>query len=93
MVQLADVALAHYRLTAWLQPTPLERAHELGEAVWLKLESANKTHSFKIRGALNAMLALDESARAKDIIACSSGNHARVLAVSMDIIEGTAAEN
>jgi threonine dehydratase len=86
MVQLPDVTLAHCRLAPWLQPTPLERAHELGEAVWLKLESANKTHSFKIRGAMNAMLALDEAARARDIIACSSGNHAQAVAYAAHVL-------
>ena len=46
----------------------------------LKLENANKTHSFKIRGALNALLSLDDAARAKGVIAASSGNHAGALA-------------
>lgn len=80
MVQLADVALAHYRLSPYLSPTPLEAANLPMENVWLKLENANPTHSFKLRGALNALLALDEKARNKGIIACSSGNHAQGLA-------------
>jgi threonine dehydratase len=86
MVQLADIALARYRLAPYLQPTPLEAAPGLGTNVWLKLENANKTHSFKIRGALNAMLSLNEAARARGIIAASSGNHAQGVAYAAHLL-------
>jgi threonine dehydratase len=85
-VKLEDVALARYRLAAHLMPTPIEEAAGLGEQVWLKLENANKTHSFKIRGALNAMLSLDEAARARGIIAASSGNHAQGIACAARLL-------
>ena len=90
MVELADVALAHYRIAPHLAPTPLEKAPGLGPAVWLKMENVNKTHSFKVRGALNAMLALDEKARAKGIVACSSGNHAQGIAYAAQLLGTTA---
>lgn len=80
MVELADIALARYRLSPYLTPTPVEEAPGLGAAAWLKLENTNKTHSFKIRGALNAMLSLDEMQQARGIIAASSGNHAQGIA-------------
>jgi threonine dehydratase len=74
------IAEAHARLRPFLAPTPLEPAPKLG-AVWLKLENVNPTHSFKIRGALNAMLRLKESgAQTPEVIAASSGNHAQALA-------------
>ncbi len=79
MLQLADVALARYRLAPYLQPTPLEPALGLAD-VWLKLENTNPTHAFKIRGAFNALLALDEAARARGIVTASSGNHAQGIA-------------
>lgn len=79
-VTLGDIVRAQQRLKRHLQPTPIESALELGGNTWLKLENANRTHSFKIRGALNAILALDETARAKGIIAASSGNHAAAVA-------------
>lgn len=85
MVELADIALARYRLSRYLQPTPIEDAPGLGSDVWLKLENANKTHSFKIRGALNAMLSLDEAQRARGIIAASSGNHAQGIAYAAHV--------
>ncbi|MCY4526074.1 MAG: pyridoxal-phosphate dependent enzyme, partial [Anaerolineaceae bacterium] len=63
MLRLQDIAGARDRLMPWLQPTPLEHAPGLGDQVWLKLESRNFTRSFKVRGALNAMLLLDRAAR------------------------------
>jgi threonine dehydratase len=83
---LADIALARYRLAPYLTPTPVEAAPGLGECVWLKLENVNQTHSFKIRGALNAMLALDDAARARGIIAASSGNHAQGIACAARLL-------
>jgi threonine dehydratase len=79
-VTIADIALARYRLAPYLQPTPLEAAPGLGAQAWLKLESVNPTHSFKIRGALNAILNLDQAALARGIVAASSGNHAQAVA-------------
>ncbi len=86
MVHLGDVALARYRISPYLQPSPLEKVVGLGENVWLKLENANLTHSFKIRGALNALLALDEKERAQGIVACSSGNHAQGMAFAASLL-------
>lgn len=79
-VALEDIARAQHRLAALLRPTPLEAAPALGENVWLKLESANMTRAFKIRGALNAILSLDDAARQRGIMAVSSGNHAQAVA-------------
>ena len=80
MVTLGDIIRAGHRLAPHLPPTPLEAAPDLGENIWLKLENANKTHSFKIRGALNAILSLSPAARERGIIAASSGNHAAAVA-------------
>ena len=89
-VTLGDIVRAGQRLRAHLQPTPLEAAPKLGAKSWLKLENVNKTHSFKIRGALNAILSLDEAARAKGIIAASSGNHAGALAYAAHVTGASA---
>ena len=61
LVTLGDIIRAGQRLREHLQPTPLEAAPKLGENAWLKLENANRTHSFKIRGALNAILSPERS--------------------------------
>ncbi len=80
VVRLGDIVQAGQRIGPHLTPTPLEAAPSLGAGVWLKLENANKTHSFKIRGALNALLSLDAVERERGIIAVSSGNHAAAVA-------------
>jgi threonine dehydratase len=80
MLTLADIVRAQHRLAAYLQATAVESAPDLGAGVLLKLENTNHTHSFKIRGALNAVLALDDAARGRGVITASSGNHAQGVA-------------
>lgn len=86
MVTEYDIRNAEARVRPHILPTPLELVPSLGEGVWLKLENANITHSFKVRGALNAMLSLNAEERAKGIIAASSGNHAQGVAWAASIV-------
>lgn len=44
--------------------------------VWLKLELFQRTGSFKLRGALNCIQALDRAALARGVVEASAGNHA-----------------
>ncbi len=90
MIGLEEIAQARARIAPYLTPTPIEAAQGLGEGVWLKLENANQTHSFKIRGALNALLSLDEAARRRGVIAVSSGNHAGALAYAAQLSDVSA---
>jgi threonine dehydratase len=46
----------------------------------LKCESLQKTGSFKVRGALNAVSQLDDATRARGVVTVSAGNHAQALA-------------
>jgi threonine dehydratase len=48
--------------------------------VWLKLELFQRTGSFKLRGALNAIAQLDDAARRRGVCAASAGNHAMAVA-------------
>ena len=48
--------------------------------VWLKLELFQKTGTFKLRGALNCVEALDEPARRRGVVGVSAGNHAIAVA-------------
>lgn len=67
-------------------PTPLELAVWLPNQTYLKLETVNPTHSFKIRGAVNAMLHLKAAGYgAKGVIAASSGNHAQALSYAAQL--------
>jgi threonine dehydratase len=80
---LADIRDTARRLQGNILETPvwrwqtgvIEQQFAEGE-VWLKLELFQKTGTFKLRGALNCVAALDAAARARGIVAVSAGNHA-----------------
>ena len=77
---LADVHAAEERLRPLLPFSPLDAAPALGAGRYLKLEPALPTHSFKIRGALNATFTQESVARSRGIVSASSGNHAQAIA-------------
>ena len=66
-----------------LVPSPSLSAIAGGE-VLLKLECAQVSGSFKIRGALNALLTLTPAERARGIVASSAGNHGRGIAIAAE---------
>ena len=68
-----------------LQPMPALSAR-LGCTVQVKREDLQAVHSFKIRGAYNAMRSLDEAARARGVITASAGNHAQGVARSASLL-------
>src|SRR5688572_1749240 len=79
MVTLEDISAAAERIRPYVVRTPLERSHALSEhtggEVWLKLECFQSTGSFKLRGALNALLQLHDSQRRQGVLTVSAGNH------------------
>lgn len=77
-VTAADVLAAQARLRRYLPATPLHHAERFG--CWLKLENLQRTGSYKVRGALNALLAARERGDHRTVIAASAGNHAQGLA-------------
>lgn len=77
-VGAGDILAAQARLRRYLPPTPLHYAERFG--CWLKLENLQRTGSYKVRGALNAMLAAHERGDHRPVIAASAGNHAQGLA-------------
>jgi threonine dehydratase len=77
-VTVADVLAAQARLRRFLPPTPMHHAERFG--VMLKLENLQRTGSYKVRGALNALLAARERGDMRPVIAASAGNHAQGLA-------------
>ncbi len=81
---LADVYVARKTIGSLAVHTPLIAAPGLAEwtnaAVYLKLETAQRTGSFKIRGAANKLLTLEPQERERGVITMSSGNHGRAVA-------------
>lgn len=65
-------ASAYDRLVRW---TPLLAAPALGPGVALKLESLQRTGSFKLRGAATRLDALTPAERGAGVVAASAGNH------------------
>lgn len=50
--------------------------------LWLKAENLQRTGSFKIRGAMNAIASLPASAKSAGVVAASAGNHAQGVALA-----------
>lgn len=71
----ADVAQAAQRIAPWIRHTPTLRLQGPGaRPVVLKLESLQRSGSFKLRGALNKLMSLGADARA-GVVTASGGNH------------------
>ena len=83
---LQDIYRARRRLMGHVDVTPLRESEWLsstsGAHVLLKLESLQRTNSFKIRGAMNAALRLSEGDGPRIIVTASAGNHGRALALA-----------
>jgi len=82
LVEGADDRIAPFvRRTPLLQCDWMSRA--TGADVHLKLESLQHTGSFKVRGALNKALSLDDAARRRPIVTASTGNHGAAVAYAL----------
>ncbi len=79
-----EIAAASARLSSHLAPTPLVRSDFLSRAterdVYLKLESQQPVGAFKVRPALNSLLANIEECRSRGVVTDSSGNFAQAVA-------------
>lgn len=83
-VTLAHVRDARERIMPHLHRTPLFHSTTIGRLtntdLSLKLETFQKTGSFKARGALNAALHLTAEQRKAGVVTLSAGNHGQGLA-------------
>ena len=79
-VTLDDVARAAATIRGHVRRTPLLDAHEVGAGVRIKAELFQHAGSFKARGVVNRLTALDEAERERGVITVSAGNHAGALA-------------
>jgi len=78
LIALAEIQAARRRIAPYVTQTPLVAMS--GSGLRLKAESLHPIGAFKIRGAFNAILGLDDAARAAGVVAHSSGNHAQAIA-------------
>ena len=83
-VKADQIRATAIRLNGQIIHTPMLEApmlsRNLGCELFLKLECLQHTSSFKARGALNAMLGLNDQQRQLGVIAMSAGNHAQAVA-------------
>jgi threonine dehydratase len=79
VIGIGEVLEAAARIEGRVRETPLERSPALsaaaGREVLLKLESMQRTGSFKVRGAMSAMAWLSPEARERGVVTASAGNH------------------
>jgi threonine dehydratase len=87
---LDTIRAAAERLRPWVHRTPLLPSRSLSERagveVRLKCENLQRAGSFKIRGAMNALLQLDDDQRRRGVVAFSSGNHAQGVALAAKLL-------
>jgi len=70
------------RIGGLVQRTPLLESEVGGVPIWLKCESLQTGGAFKLRGATNRLLQLSTEERERGVVAFSSGNHARGVAIA-----------
>src|SRR4249919_3702731 len=79
-----DVQAARARIAPHIVRTPVLRHRLLDEltggTVLVKPEPLQRTGSFKLRGATNAVLRLSEAERRAGVVTHSSGNHGQAMA-------------
>ena len=85
----ADVTAAAARIAPYAVRTPLVESWQLnamtGGRIFLKLETLQRTGSFKFRGACNRLAMIPQSAKSAGVVAFSSGNHAQGVAAAAQL--------
>ncbi|HET8559530.1 MAG TPA: threonine ammonia-lyase [Marmoricola sp.] len=89
-VSLADIRSAAETLHGVSITTLMEESRWMssivGGQVLLKCENLQRTGSFKIRGAFTRISRLDDSERARGVVAASAGNHAQGVALAAQML-------
>jgi threonine dehydratase len=80
------ILAAHKRISPHIHRTPVVTSTSLdeiaGARLFFKCENLQKTGSFKIRGATNAIFSLTDEEARQGVVAPSSGNHAAAMALA-----------
>jgi threonine dehydratase len=88
---LDDILRAYDRIAPWVHRTPVLTSRTLDDrcqaSVFLKCENFQRVGAFKFRGAINAILQLDDDERKAGVVTHSSGNHAQALALAGQLLD------
>ena len=87
IVTRSDVVDAGQRISSSVERTPLIDAEVEGLRFWLKCECLQTGGAFKLRGASNRLLQLSDDEKRRGVVAFSSGNHARGVAIAARRLE------
>jgi threonine dehydratase len=83
-ITLSDVKEARRKIQDHVNLSPCNLSFglsaQLGCKLYLKMENLQRTGAYKDRGAMNAVLSLDDAHKKAGVIAASAGNHAQGLA-------------
>jgi threonine dehydratase len=83
-IDLAAIRAAHQRIKPYIHRTPVLTSSRLdalsGASLFFKCENFQKTGSFKVRGATNAVFFLDDAGAKRGVATHSSGNHGAAVA-------------
>jgi threonine dehydratase len=84
LIERIELENARDRIGAHLPVTPLVRSDYFSDRlqanVYLKVETLQPTHSFKVRGAFNALMQLGPDQRTCGVVTASGGNHGLAVA-------------
>ena len=84
MIPIEWVFLASERIKDYIVQTPVTYDDELN--IFLKWENKQITGSFKVRGALNKVLSLENWEQMQGLVTASAGNHGQGVALSGGIV-------
>ena len=84
IMNLASVQAASARILGKIVRTPLTYDADLN--VYIKWENQQKTGAFKVRGALNKILALAPWEQERGLVAVSAGNHGLGVAYAANLV-------
>ena len=88
-VTINTIRDAHNRINAHILKTPVKSSTEINEyagvELYFKCENLQRSGSFKIRGAVNAVLSLSDNKANNGVVTVSSGNHGTALSLAAKI--------
>ena len=92
MIKIEEIKKAHNRIMPYIHRTPVltnKSLNELcGAELYFKCENFQKAGSFKIRGATNAVMLLNDNCINRGVVTVSSGNHGAALAMAVQLRDG-----
>ena len=89
-MQKREIIETHQRIKEYIHNTPILTSSAIdkivGANIFFKCENFQKTGSFKIRGAFNALLQLKEKQRVENVVTNSSGNFGQALSYAASML-------